>query len=175
MAGPIYNAVRHSSTPSSNPNPNSTAVTQVSPTATTFSGTTMNSITRGDLKAATKHRKGFAVFTSFLFLVSLVFLILIQIGNLSNMNVLGELYFFKIDVSHIIPASVPNGQIINTLARTVGLHDFYQIGLWNFCEGYNDRGITACSKPVVLYWFNPVQILLDELLEGATSMFIHPV
>jgi hypothetical protein len=63
--------------------------------------------------------------------------------------------------------------------------------LWNFCEGYNDefvpllplplplplelaqeltprRGITHCSKPKNLYWFNPVQIILGELLYGAT-------
>jgi hypothetical protein len=64
------------------------------------------------------------------------------------------------------------------------LHDFYQVGLWNFCEGYDDeqvpvhshrlreltlhRGVTHCSKPQNLYWFNPVQIILSELLAGAT-------
>jgi hypothetical protein len=30
------------------------------------------------------------------------------------------------------------------------------------------RGITSCSPPTNLYWFNPVAILLDELLAGAT-------
>lgn len=30
------------------------------------------------------------------------------------------------------------------------------------------RGITHCSKPQNLWWFNPVQIILDELLAGAT-------
>jgi hypothetical protein len=30
------------------------------------------------------------------------------------------------------------------------------------------RGITYCSPPVNLYWFNPVEILLNELLAGAT-------
>ena len=48
------------------------------------------------------------------------------------------------------------------------MHDFYQVGLWNFCEGYNNDGITDCSKPHTLYWFNPVEILLNELLAGAT-------
>jgi len=56
----------------------------------------------------------------------------------------------------------------NSLARSLGLHDFYQVGLWNFCEGYNNEGITHCSKPKGLYWFNPVEILLNELLSGAT-------
>jgi len=58
--------------------------------------------------------------------------------------------------------------LVNSLARSLGLHDFYQVGLWNFCEGYNDEGITHCSAPQTLYWFNPVEILLNELLAGAT-------
>jgi hypothetical protein len=57
---------------------------------------------------------------------------------------------------------------VSSLARSLGLHDFYQVGLWNFCEGYNGEGITYCSTPVSLYWFNPVEILLSELLAGAT-------
>ncbi|KAH7356742.1 SUR7/PalI family-domain-containing protein [Rhexocercosporidium sp. MPI-PUGE-AT-0058] len=58
--------------------------------------------------------------------------------------------------------------LVNSLARSLGLHDFYQVGLWNFCEGYNDEGITYCSSPKSLYWFNPVEVLLNELLSGAT-------
>lgn len=27
----------------------------------------------------------------------------------------------------------------NSIARTLGLHDFYQVGLWNYCEGYDDE------------------------------------
>ncbi len=57
---------------------------------------------------------------------------------------------------------------MNSLARSLGLHDFYQVGLWNFCEGYNGEGITNCSPTQTLYWFNPVEILLNELLAGAT-------
>ena len=168
MSGPIYNAVRHSAA-NAGPAP-STAVNQVSPTTSTFSGSTMaNSITKRDLRDATRHRKGFAIFTSVLFFITLIFLIIIQIGSVSSVVGLRDLYFFKIDVANIVPASVPNYKLVNSLARSIGLHDFYQVGLWNFCEGYNNEGITACSKPVIMYWFNPVQIILDELLEGATS------
>jgi hypothetical protein len=35
--------------------------------------------------------------------------------------------------------NVPNAVLINSIARTIGLHDFYQVGLWNFCEGYQDE------------------------------------
>ena len=38
-------------------------------------------------------------------------------------------------------------------------------------RGYGS-GITECSKPKVLYWFDPVKIILSELLAGATSAFL---
>ena len=158
MTGPIFHAVRHSSNELSQPSPESQCSEQKA--------------TDAEIKSATKGRKAFAIFTAFLFFVCLIFLILINIGNVSNHHVLGDIYFFKIDLSHIIPASTANSQLINNLARSIGLHDFYQVGLWNFCEGYDDVGITACSKPKTLYWFNPVQIILDELLEGSSGTFL---
>ena len=160
MTGPIYNAVRRSN------GSDSTAVRTVSPTGSNFSGTTANTISRADLKDATRHRKGFAVFTAFLFAVALIFLLLINIANVANVRVLNDLWFFKIDVSKIVPAQ--NGSQPQS-AQSVGLRDFYQVGLWNFCEGYHDKGITQCSKPVLMYWFNPVQIMVDEVLKGDTG------
>ena len=108
---------------------------------------------------------------SFLHLIAWIFLVLVMIGNIKDKPVLRDTYFLKIDLSNIIPVQVPNANIINSIARTIGLHDFYQVGLWNFCEGYNDEGITHCSKPQTLYYFNPVKILLSELLSGAASMY----
>ena len=129
------------------------------------------------ISRATRTRRIFAFLTSFLFLVSLIFLILVEIGTLNAHHpVLSSIYFIRLDLSHIIPRSVPNSQLINSIARTLGLHDFYQVGLWNFCEG-NGNQITYCSKPRKMYWFNPVQIIVSELLAGATSttIFSHPV
>ncbi|KAK1150275.1 hypothetical protein N8T08_000177 [Aspergillus melleus] len=108
------------------------------------------------------------ILRSFFYLIAWIFLILVVIGNLSNKPVLRDTYFLKIDLSNIVPLSIPNAVLINSIARSIGLHDFYQVGLWNFCEGYNDSGITHCSKPETLYWFDPVTILLSELLSGAT-------
>jgi len=102
------------------------------------------------------------------YIISLVFLILVCIGNINNKAVIRSTYFLKIDLSNIIPESVPNAVFINSIARTIGLHDFYQVGLWSFCEGYNGQGITHCSTPETEYWFNPVEIILNELLAGAT-------
>ena len=106
---------------------------------------------------------------SFLHLIAWIFLVLVVIGSVSDHPVVRNTYFLKINLANIIPISVPNATLLNSIARTIGLHDFYQVGLWNFCEGYENTGITRCSQPQALYSFNPVHILLNELLAGATS------
>ncbi|KAK1836259.1 SUR7/PalI family-domain-containing protein [Podospora conica] len=127
-----------------------------------------STLTQQNVKKATKVRKGFAISASVSSFLSLIFLILVLIGNVYPRAVLRDLYFFKLDLADIIPNSVPNAGLINSIAQSIGLHDFYQVGLWNFCEGYENVGITFCSPPKALYWFNPVEILMAELLSGAT-------
>ncbi|KAL2221337.1 SUR7/PalI family-domain-containing protein [Thermoascus aurantiacus ATCC 26904] len=105
---------------------------------------------------------------SLIYLLAWIFLVLVVIGNTYDRPVLRQTYFIKLNLSNIIPRSVPNAVLINSIARSIGLHDFYQVGLWNFCEGYDDTGITHCSRPKTLYAFDPVKILLNELLAGAT-------
>jgi SUR7/PalI family len=124
-----------------------------------------------DTLTATKSKRSHTplrILASLCHLLALIFLILVCIGNLNSRPVLRSIYFLKIDLSNIIPRSVPNAVLINSIARSIGLHDFYQVGLWNFCEGFNDVGITFCSPQRRLYWFNPVEILVNELLAGAT-------
>ncbi|KAL1837569.1 hypothetical protein VTJ49DRAFT_3650 [Mycothermus thermophilus] len=125
-------------------------------------------LTKEAIKQATRLRKGFALSASFAYLLSLVFLILVMIGNTYPRPVIDQTYFFKLILADIIPLSVPNAELINSIAQSIGLHDFYQVGLWNFCEGYLNQGITFCSRPQTLYWFDPVTILMNELLSGAT-------
>ncbi|KAI1380762.1 SUR7/PalI family-domain-containing protein [Hypoxylon crocopeplum] len=121
------------------------------------------------LKRGTRTRRGFIAASCFCYLVAVVFLILVEIGNTRSTSVLGDIYFFKLDLSDILPQSVPTSLTLqNSIARTLGLHDFYQVGLWNFCEGYDTDGITYCSPTTNLYWFNPVEILLSELFAGAS-------
>lgn len=108
------------------------------------------------------------MFTALSYLLSLIFLILVMIGNINNDPVIRSTYFLNINLSNIVLQSIPDITFIDSIARTVGLHDFYQVGLWSFCEGYNGQGITRCSAPKLLYWFNPVEIVMNELLKGAT-------
>jgi hypothetical protein len=111
---------------------------------------------------------GLRIFTAAIYLISVIFLILVLIGNISDKPVIRSTYWLRINLANIIPESVPNAVFINSIARSIGLHDFYQVGLWNFCEGYMGEGITHCGNPRTLYWFNPVEIILSELLAGAT-------
>ncbi|KAH8685577.1 SUR7/PalI family-domain-containing protein [Tricladium varicosporioides] len=122
-----------------------------------------------NIKRATRTRKTWVLISCFFFFISVIFLILTIIGNINKKAVVRDTWFFYLDLTNIIPVSTGGSiTLVNSLARSLGLHDFYQIGLWNFCEGYNDEGITYCSPNKMLYWFNPVEILLDELLAGAT-------
>ena len=57
-------------------------------------------------------------------------------GNTHDRPGLKDMYFYKLDLKDIIPVQVSNAQLINSIARSMGLHDFYQVGLWNFCEGF---------------------------------------
>ncbi|RFU27795.1 hypothetical protein B7463_g8536, partial [Scytalidium lignicola] len=115
-----------------------------------------------------RRRRNAIIVSCSLLLISFIMLILVMIGNISNKPVLRQTYLFKLDLTNIFPAGAGEVQFVNSIARSLGLHDFYQVGLWNFCEGYNDEGITHCSHPKSLFWFNPVAILLSELLSGAT-------
>lgn len=63
---------------------------------------------------------------------------------------------------------VPNTNIDNLLLQALqgavqkkDLKDFYQVGVWNYCEGDITDGketITYCSKRQNYFWFNPMDI-----------------
>lgn len=119
--------------------------------------------------SATRRRKITALLASLCTLISIVFTLLVLLGSTSDSRVLSDIYFLRIDVSNIIPRSFPNAVLVNSIAQTIGLRDFYQVGLWNYCEGYTGMGVTHCDPPQPLYSFNPVKILLSQLLAGAES------
>ncbi|RPB06661.1 hypothetical protein P167DRAFT_540652 [Morchella conica CCBAS932] len=123
---------------------------------------------QSSLKNTTLRRKRVTTIAEFCTLVSIVFSILVLIGNIRDVRILNDMYFLRIDVSNVIPRSIPNAVLVNSIAQSLGLRDFYQVGLWNYCEGYNGQGVTYCSPPKAMYSFNPVEILLSQLLDGAT-------
>lgn len=130
-----------------------------------------NEMSKTQLKRATRTRKIWSLLSAFFLVLSVIFLILVEVGNTKVGKIRSDIYFIRLDLSQIVPSSVPAGSFSNTIAQTLGLHDYYQVGLWNYCEGYKGLGITECSPTKTLYWFNPVAILLSQLLAGATSTF----
>jgi hypothetical protein len=149
--------------------PTSTPTTTTTPTDVPTS-----ELSKSQIKRATRTRKTWALLTSLFLFVALIFLILVEIAGISNKRVIRNWFFIRLDLSNVVPSSVPNFALINTIAQTLGLHDFYQVGLWGFCEGYQGEGVTFCSRPQTLYWFNPVAILRNELLAGASSTLHCP-
>lgn len=124
--------------------------------------------------SAIRRRKIPALLASLSTFISIIFTILVLLGSTDDSSpVLSSIYFLRIDVSNIIPRSFPNAVLVNSIAQTLGLRDFYQVGLWNYCEGYKDTGVTHCDPPQALYSFNPVKILLSQLLAGAESESTH--
>ncbi|TKA66060.1 hypothetical protein B0A55_09918 [Friedmanniomyces simplex] len=69
-------------------------------------------------------------------------------------------------------------QDLSSLARALGLHDFYNVHLLDFCEGYYTpspvpnttlprrkihQNVTSCSNRTAMYSFNPRNTLQQEL------------
>ena len=127
-------------------------------------------LSKAQVKKATKARFCTSLFTSFCLLISVVFLIIVEVGNTSTGHGLENIYFIRLNLSNVVPTSFANAALLNSIAQTLGLHDYYQVGLWNYCEGYVDQGITNCMSPKTLYWFNPVGIIRNQLIAGAASM-----
>ena len=145
------------------------ATTNTHATTSSSSLTALPDLSHQQIKRATRTRRNWALTTSLFLFIAVIFLVLLQLGGLHNCAVLRKWYFIRLDLSAIVPSSVPNFQLINTIAQTLGIHDFYQVGLWGFCEGYQGEGVTFCSEPQPQYWFNPVEIIRNELLAGASS------
>jgi hypothetical protein len=95
------------------------------------------------------HRRNTAIAASIFYFLTIPFLILVIIGNTHINPVLNDIYFFQLDVSQVIPISVDNSRLLNSVARSLGLHDFYQVGLWNFCEGYNDEYVSQPLPSII--------------------------
>lgn len=136
-------------------------------TLTNDNGTAQPS--KWQIKRATRPRFVWALIAALLLLISVIFIILVEVGNIGDRAVSRDTYFINLDLSNIVPVSVPNAVLINSIAQTLGLNDFYRVGLWNYCAGNIGEGIITCSKPQTMWWFNPVEIIQSQLLAGASS------
>jgi len=117
-------------------------------------------------------------------LAGLICIVLVMIGQMSMKDnnppttALGrDLYFFKADTSEFkkdpknvldhLPENIElDNNLLNSLqgaASSKDLKDFYQVGLWSYCEGDKDEKtgaetITWCSKSKSNFWFDPFAV-----------------
>ncbi|KAF2275881.1 integral membrane protein-like protein [Westerdykella ornata] len=109
-------------------------------------------------------------------LASLICQVLVFMGQLNrNSAIQRDLYFFKANTKDFnpkplsdipdIPHTDTDNRLINALqgvSTSASLKDFYQVGLWNYCEGEIDASgkdtIVYCSPRKASYWFNPIEV-----------------
>ncbi|KAJ8122448.1 hypothetical protein O1611_g9835 [Lasiodiplodia mahajangana] len=125
-----------------------------------------------DVQARSKRgvvaRRNAIMLSCLVYLSALVLLVLVEMGNTQENETLGNIYLFRLDLTNVLTRSVSSGVAShNSIARATGLRGFYQAGLWNFCEGYKDTGFSYCSKPSISFWFNPAEVLPQDIVKGA--------
>lgn len=73
-------------------------------------------------------------------------------------------------VSEYLKSSQTSGDVVNQVARELGLHDTYSAHIFSWCEKTYATGDIAtdseCTKPKISFTFDPIKILQDDLLDG---------
>ena len=123
-------------------------------------------------------------------LAAIILTLVVILGGVRNVNVLRDLYFFKLDLSHItskalvgetglssiVSTSLIDSAIHDTLSA-LNISDFYTAALWGYCEGgvasNNATNVTSCSHPEALWWLD-VQKILDESLSSTSVNITLP-
>ncbi|KAF1990319.1 hypothetical protein K402DRAFT_439749 [Aulographum hederae CBS 113979] len=111
-------------------------------------------------------------------IASLVCIVLALLGQQSKGGLQSSIYFFKADLSNFtanpanidtsnipdIPGTTVDNNLLAALTRVAdagNLKDFYQVGLWNYCDGEIQNGnanVDFCSDRKANFWFNPVEV-----------------
>ncbi|KAF5103426.1 hypothetical protein DV451_001460 [Geotrichum candidum] len=123
-------------------------------------------------------------------LAAIILTLIVILGGVRNVNVLRDLYFFKLDLSHItsktlvgetglssvVSTSLIDSAIQDTLSA-LNISNFYTAALWGYCEGdvasNNATNVTSCSHPEALWWLD-VQKILDESLNSTSVNITLP-
>lgn len=103
-------------------------------------------------------------------LVATIFGILTLIGGMDKPG-LRDVYFVRINTTDFYPESAsPFAALVNSVADELGLQNYYQSSLWNYCSGDLANGSTTkfaapsfCSDTAADYWFDPVTIIQNDL------------
>lgn len=103
-------------------------------------------------------------------IVSLILSIVTLIGGLPKAGI-EDIYFLRINTTDFYPnSSSPFAALINTVAADLGLENYYQTSLWNYCSGDLKNSSTTefasptyCSPANASYWFDPIAIIQNSV------------
>lgn len=122
---------------------------------------------------------------------SLVCIILVGLGCTSKGSTVDNFYFAKLDLKNLSTDSLKIDKGLNPFTKALqqadaagNIHDFYIIGLWNYCYGdyvNGDYKVTTCTPRETKFWFNPVEVwkldgndtLLPKDLKSALQSYSH--
>lgn len=108
--------------------------------------------------------------------ISVIFGVLTLVGGVQKAGI-RDIYFLRLNTTDIYANSTSEfGEIVNAVAKDLGLKDYYQTSLWNYCSGDAKNGTvseflppTYCSPTLTSYWFDPVAIIEDLVPENITT------
>ncbi|KAK9463195.1 actin cortical patch SUR7/pH-response regulator pali [Lipomyces oligophaga] len=122
-------------------------------------------------------RNCFIITLPFLFTVAIFVLsVFVLISSTFKDSVAGKLFLLRLDISEL--SVTIDGNTV-TKGDVSTLPDFYQVGLWTYCQGsrieYDSASesttgysysITNCSNSHGLFYFNPIAVLEDAIGMG---------
>jgi len=165
---------------------------------------THDSLSKMQIRRATRTRKIACIITCVLLFICVIFLIMVEIGNINKMSALTNIYFIKLNLSDVRGIAVTMNRCEHELspdrlclqafrtptfwtqslrhwgctiftkldygiiAKVCRIHGKICSPCW-WIIGYADTGVSDCVKPQALYWFNPVEIIVNQLISGASS------
>ncbi|KAK2749901.1 hypothetical protein FQN57_005318 [Myotisia sp. PD_48] len=112
---------------------------------------------------------------------ALVCLVLVGLGCTKPDGTLSSIYFAKVDASEFDPDSIGKDSSLRPIAHGLDqadakgdLHDYYLVGLWNYCYGEEVNGKMGnlkCTERKTKFWFNPIDVWnldneADDVLPG---------
>lgn len=122
-------------------------------------------------------------------LAAVILTIVVLVGGTKNTSVLKDLYFFKLDLSHVTSAAITGlddlditgiataaiDTVLRSILADIGLSEFYTASLWGYCGGQvnsttNATDVDFCSHPKAMWWLNVTEILNERLNSTAVQI-----
>lgn len=123
-----------------------------------------------------RRRKQMTVAAEFCSIVALGSLVMVLLGSTHVNNVLDDIWFMRVKSNSPFPKHNPlyKDVFLDGIGNinAAQMPHFYQVGLWNYCEGFDGIGITYCSTPTPAHYFNPVESMFKKAVPAKYGKFL---